>query len=403
MIPIVWIGFILSIILLLVVARKDLALAMFSASLFLGIFTPSQTFIGRITHLTERIYFTFSDPSVVLLALVVGVIPLIGGALEVSGQMDVMVRNIRIGQKAFLAFSPAFFGLLPMPGGALLSSPLVEKASDKTIKDETKVAINVWFRHILFLIYPLTPALIASAKIAELKDVYTVIPYLFPAFVFSIILGYYFWLKKLQGTIDYEGKFSARSLVLIGIILIAPLADLFIKKVFDLPVQEIATLIGISISLILSMVLGRLDLKDLGRIGKKMRPWKFASIILGMFLFLNVFKASSIPERMREFNFPPQVLCVVFGFIFGVITGRIQVPFSIVVPIYLVKFDTISPIVFAITYFSIFLGYAISPIHPCVSVSVEYFKISIRDFIKAMAVPIIVALTLMLTLSFFLF
>lgn len=403
MIPMVWIGFVLSIVLLLVIARKDLALAMLVASLLLGLFTFSPTLLGRIIHLSEMIGLTLTDPSVVLLALVVGVIPLIGGALEVSGQMDVMVKNIRIGRKAFLAFSPALLGLLPMPGGALLSAPLVEKASDKKLPNETKVAINVWFRHVLFLIYPLTPALIASTKIADLKDVYAVIPYLVPVFIFSIILGYLFWLRKIQGKIESEGNFSARSLVPIGIILAAPLADLLINLASNLPVREIATLIGVSISLILSMIFGRLGLKDLGQIWKKMRPWKFALIILGMFLFLNVFKASGIPELLEEIDFPAQVLCVILGFVFGIVTGRIQVPISIVVPIYLVKFGSMSPIIFAITYFSIFLGYAISPIHPCVSVSVEYFKISIRDFMKAMAVPTFLALALMLILSFILF
>ena len=401
MIPMVWIGFVLSIILLLVVARRDLALAMFAAAFVLGIFTLPPTDIGK------TVYSTFTAPSVVLLALVVGVIPLIGGALEASGQMDMMVKNIRIGRKAFLAFSPALLGMLPMPGGALLSAPLVEKASDKKIKNETKVALNVWFRHVLFLIYPLTPALIASVEIASVEEaeleVYTVIPYLFPAFILSVFLGYLFWLKNIQGTIDYEGKFSAKSLIPIGIILIAPLADLLIKIAFVLPVKEVATLIGVSISLILSMAFGKIGLKKLGRIVKKTRPWKFASIILGMFLFLNVFTASGIPELLEKFDFPAQVLCVILGFIFGFITGRIQVPASIVIPIYLVKFDSMTPIVFAITYFSIFLGYVISPIHPCVSVSVEYFGISIRDLLKAMAVPTFLTLAIILILSFFFF
>lgn len=394
MIPMIWIGFVLSIVLLLIVARKDLALAMFSAAILLGIFTLSPTLIGR------TIYSTFTDPSILILALAVGVIPLIGGVLETSGQMDVLVKNIRIGQKAFLAFSPAFLGMLPMPGGALLSAPLVEKAGAKKVKNETKAALNVWFRHVLFLIYPLAPPLIASAKIARL-EVYGVLPYLFPAFVFSILLGYQFWLKNIQGKINYEGEFSAKSLIPVGIILVAPLADLFIKTAFVLSVKETATLIGVFISLILSMAFGRVGLKKLGKIGKEMRAWKFALIILGMFLFLNVFIASGIPELLKEFNIPPEPLCVILGFIFGFITGRIQVPASIVIPIYLAKFVSMSSVAFAFTYFSIFLGYAISPIHPCVSVSVEYFGISIRDYLKAMVLPTFLTLSLILILSFF--
>jgi hypothetical protein len=45
---------------------------------------------------------SFVDLSVILLALAVGFIPLIGGGLNQLGQMDDLVKNLRIGKKALV-------------------------------------------------------------------------------------------------------------------------------------------------------------------------------------------------------------------------------------------------------------------------------------------------------------
>jgi Uncharacterized conserved protein len=168
---ITWLGFFVSIAVLLLVSRKNLPLALFSSAIVLGLFTISPPTIGM------KIYETLIDPSILLLAVAMGLIPLIGGVMEESGQMDGLVNNLRIGKKSFLGISPALIGMLPVPGGALLSAPLVERVGEG-IEPGRKASLNVWFRHILFLIYPISPELIVSIEIAGL-DVYDALPYLF--------------------------------------------------------------------------------------------------------------------------------------------------------------------------------------------------------------------------------
>lgn len=388
----VWTGFFISVIVLLFLARKDLAIALFAAACVLGIFTSSPGL------LLERVFLTFTDPSIVLLAMVVFFMPLIGGVLEESGQMDNLVKNMRIGKRPFLALSPAFLGMLPMPGGALLSAPLVEKAGGET-NGQIKASVNVWFRHILFLVYPLAPPLIASSKIAKL-EVYQVIPYSFPTLILAALFGYYFFLRDVKGGMDYRSQFSLRKLAIpIAVILAAPLTDLLIKSFFELPIPEAATFIGVLVSLGLGLYFGRASLGKLLLIGKEMAPWKFALIIFGMFTYLRIFTRSGAPELLAGVQMPAAVLCVLGGYILGVLTGRIQAPASIIFPIYLVRFGEMTPIVFAIIFFSIFLGYCASPIHPCVSVSLEFFNTSIRDFMTTMVPPTLIAL--IITLLFF--
>lgn len=391
----VWIGFALSIVLLLFVSRRNLALGMAVAAAVLAAFTLSPASLGA------ALWVTISDPSVLLLALIVGLIPMIGGAMETSGEMERLVSNLRIGVRPFLAFAPALLGMLPMPGGALLSAPLIERGAGHTAPD-VKAAANVWFRHVLLLIYPLGPALIASVKIAEL-DVYTVIPYLVPAFLLTLAAGYVFLLRRASGRLSQSSAFSLIGLVVpLAIILAAPLIDLLLKGTVNLPVAEIGTTVGVAVSLAAAILIGRLRFGQIRAIFLRMTPWKYTLIVLAMFVFLNVFTASGVPERIASMMLPPVILCVVIGAVLGVITGRIQAPMSIIVPIYVSTYGAMSAPVFALSYFAVFLGYILTPIHPCISVSVEYFGTSMGPFLKRMIAPAAIGLVVSLVVGLFL-
>jgi len=364
------------------------------ASVALGAFTLSLTELGQ-AFLT-----TIADPSVLLLAGVVGLIPMVGGALEVSGQMDRLVGNMRIGRKPFLAVSPAILGMLPMPGGALLSAPLVESGAGADTPADTKAAVNIWFRHTILLIYPLGPALIVSAKIAGL-DLYRVMVFLAPAFLLMSVLGYLLLLRHVDGNIGYKGRFSLRGLLTpLLIILIAPGLDLVAKRAFYLPYSEIGTAIGVTVSFVLAVIIGRLKATDIRQVWQEMRPWKFSLIIFAMFLFLNVFNLSGVPQALADINLLPVVLCVVLAFALGMITGRIQTATSIIIPIFLHKYGVMSSAVFAVTYFAVFLGYIITPVHPCVSISVGYFSTSMAALLKRLSIPVVIAVLVNLAIAF---
>ena len=390
----IWIGFVLSIVALLYISRRSLWLAMTAAAVVLALFTlPTSEMVAALTR-------TFADPSVLLITFVVGIIPLIGGALEESGEMDRLVANMRMGKRPFFAVSPALLGMLPMPGGALLSAPLIERGG-KDVPADVKTAANVWFRHAFLLVYPLGSSLIASAKIASI-GLYQAILYLFPAFLLTVFIGYFILLRHVEGRMDYEGEFSLSGLLVpLGIILSAPVIDIAMKSTLHLQYPEIGTAVGVSVSLLLAMVIGGIGGKQLPAIVAKMRPWKYAFIILAMFLFLNVFTLSGSPEILASLDLSPVLLCIVIGFVLGMITGRIQAPIAIVIPIFVTAHGAISLPAFAVTYFAIYLGYVISPVHPCVSVSIEYFSVSMSAFLRRMALPVAIVGLVDLAVAFF--
>ena len=108
-------------------------------------------------------------------------------------------------------------------------------------------------------------------------------------------------------------------------------------------------------------------------------------------MFLAIFQNSGVPELIGGLGMSNMALCVGVGFLLGLVTGRIQVPTSIIIPIYLgsAAVLTMDPWHFAIAYVSVFIGYVISPVHPSISVSLEYFGVDVKTFMIKMAVPIL--------------
>ncbi len=377
---ITWIGFLVSLVGILVISKKNLALGLISGAIILGFFTlPPAVILERILH-------TVTDSSIILLALAMGIIPVLGGTMKESGQVDSLVNNIRLSKRYLLPVSAALMGLLPMPGGALLSAPILEKGGEG-VADDLKAAINNWFRHLFILIYPLSPALIVSAKICDL-DVYHAIAYLLPAFLLALLLGYVFFLRRIHGRPIREEKFSWSGLVIpLIVILIAPVLDFSLKRAFS--IGNLATLIGVITGLLLSVALSRRGL-DLKRITLQMKPWNFALIIIGMFLYLHIFQESSAGDMIAALPLPVLTLSITAGFLLGFLTGRVQLPASIILPVYLGSVNHITPFVFALIYVSIYFGYVISPVHPCVVVTCEYFHVPLKDMVRKLAVPTLI-------------
>jgi len=386
-----WTGFLVSIATILIISRKNLPLAISAGAIVLGIFTLS------LESLFERIIYTITDPTVIVLTLAMGLIPLIGGAMKETGQIDNLVSNIRIGRRFLLPLSASIMGLLPMPGGALLSAPILDRAGEG-VSPTLKAAINNWYRHLFILIYPLAPALIVSTKICDL-DIYICILYILPVFAVAAIIGYFFFLRGIDGRFRSDSEFSARELLApLAIVLCAPTIDFTLKRVTD--IGSASTLIGVSTALLLAYLLAD-KRPHLGRLTLRMKAWNFALIIFGMFLYLHVFVETDLGGLIAELPLPPLILAVSAGFLLALLTGRVQLPASIVLPVYLASAGSITPYFFTLIYVAMYFGYIISPVHPCLIVTCEFFGISIRRMMKELALPtaIIVLIVVALTIA----
>ena len=139
-------------------------------------------------------------PELWLLAINITLIMEIGYfmAAEKNGKAIVALARRyggRHGQAISLVLIPAAIGMVPMPGGALFSAPLVgQTAQSSSNSPEWKAAVNYWFRHILEYWWPLYPVVIVTLSIFTLptwKFMLLQIPFTFVC----LGAGYFFLLR----------------------------------------------------------------------------------------------------------------------------------------------------------------------------------------------------------------
>ena len=384
-----WISFIIIIGIVMALSKYELGIILTLGAVGFAFLTGVNIIQSLINVLT--------DPSILSLIIIMILIPILGGIMEESGLMLEMIEKMRISRKSSLMMIPALFGLLPVPGGALMSAPIVQQI-DKEEDANKKVAINVWYRHMLILNYPLSSSLIIASILTDI-NLYILVLGLFPGLIVMWLIGYVTLVKNISPFPEQGQRDLKRAFHNLLPILIAPLIDLIGRLMFNFSVPEVFLLGGLVLSIWLALRFGKMKFSSVKLISKKMRIWRFPLIIFSMFLFLEVFTLSGAPEEIASVDLPVFIL-ILLGFFLGFATGRIQLPVSILIPIYLAQFTGITMVLldFIFIYTSSSLGYLLTPIHPCVSYSTKYFKTNFFKAVKILGKPILISFMLLIGL-----
>jgi integral membrane protein (TIGR00529 family) len=109
----------------------------------------------------DRIFSTDNLLLLVALTLVIW----LSSQMSSAGLLRDLVDAVRqrMSRRSAMAMLPAVIGLLPMPGGALFSAPLVDECdSDRTMASMSKTQVNYWFRHVWEFWWPLYPGVLLA-------------------------------------------------------------------------------------------------------------------------------------------------------------------------------------------------------------------------------------------------
>ena len=386
-----WLSFVIIIGIVMALSKYELGIILTIGSVGFAILAGVDILQSLINVLT--------DPSILSLIIIMTLIPILGGIMEESGLMIEMIQKMRISRKSSLMMIPALFGLLPAPGGALMSAPIVQQI-DPEADPNMKVSINVWYRHMLIIIYPLSSSLILASLLTGI-NLYILVLVLLPGLIIMWLIGYITLVKNISPFSEQGERDLKRAFHNLLPILIAPIIDFIGRTFFNIPVPELFLLVGLVFSIWVALKFGDMKFSKIKTISKKMKIWRFPLIIFSMFIFLEVFIMSGADDEIASVGLSVFLL-ILIGFFLGFATGRIQLPVSIIIPIYMSQFTGITvPLLlldFIFIYTSIALGYLITPIHPCVSYSTEYFETSFLKAIKILGKPTIISFTLLIGL-----
>jgi integral membrane protein (TIGR00529 family) len=247
---------------------------------------------------------SFGMPENYLLPVVILLLLFFTESLNEAGRMERTVTALKSwlnNKKMLLAGLPALVGLLPMPGGAIFSAPLVASIDGSGELDaRQKVAINYWFRHIWEYWWPLYTGVILAIRYSELPTAIFIliqIPFTFAA----AIGGYFFILKNVKrgnfGNSENQKLEPAAFLSAIG-----PIAILVFISVLGSAVLPKIGLTG-TLSSLLSMLIGLIIAIAVVFCGntsawipslsmlKKTSTWEIVILVIGILAFSATIKA----------------------------------------------------------------------------------------------------------------
>jgi integral membrane protein (TIGR00529 family) len=370
-------------ILLLVRKKVSYGVAIIVGSLIIGVFSGFS--LGEFVDCAGE---TLRDEQTLTLVAVITLIGIMGYSFKQTGRIDVTINELRgiSGEKTILAAIPAAFGMLPIPGGALMSAPVIEPEADRLkLTPEHKTYLNLWFRHALLIVFPLSTTLILPASLAGIS-VFSMIKLLVPLFVVAVVTGYVVGLRPIK---RHEGHPGGGSLLRV-VYGLSP-----ILLVITLNAAGIPLVVGLILGLVLLFLESNLGVKQSFQITVRGISINMAVAMVGIMFFRQVVNTSPVVTEVMDLleGSPAALLIVGLPIVVSIFMGLALLSIGVCFPL----LEPISPFslpVFAtILYTSAFAGYLASPLHLCLILTKEYFHSSLfgvyRRFLPSVGVIIL--------------
>jgi len=384
---------------------KNLAISIFAGTVTLAVWSGhSVSTIGSIT------WAEFYSIDNAMLSAIIFLVIWLSSQMAKAGIMGDLVNTIKskLSVKGAIAVLPAIIGLLPMPGGAIFSAPLVDDCDENSIIDPVlKTKINYWFRHIWEYTWPLYPGLILTSNIVNLP-IWQLFLLGLPMTAAAVATGYFFLLRKVKNQKIIKKKSEKGLFKLISPILVVIVVYLVILVFFP-KISTISKYLPMSIGLLSAMILLQFErpisLRNWKDIIINKKPVIMVLIVVlvsiyGAFIEAKMPNGVLLMDQMRmeldNLGIPIIALIMIIPFVSGLTTG-ITVGFagaSIPIAISLLGSDPafyqlLSTVSLAFSFG--FMGVMMSPVHICLIVTNEHFKTSLAKSLTSL-LPLIISM-----------
>lgn len=366
------------VIIWMVANRKEFSLAIIIGAMLMAISIPKK--------IPDILLKTATDYKVISLIAIVVMIKMLAVILQetelLQGLIDLMQK--KLSYKGMLIAIPSILGLLPVPGGALLSAPLIDvHGKMASTRKELLMAINLWYRHIWFIIFPLATPLVLLSDFSG-ENIFNIIGVQIPLFLFAFFIGYFF--VRRAGNVEREKKENKGDLkglfpILIPVSIAMPLS--FFISTYS------SFLISLPVGIFVAFIISEKKSFDFIKRGISV---SLAVAIFGIMFLKNIIFESGVTDVISSHlvHFPVVFTIASLSFLIGLLTAHNIAAIGILYPILSPFLDSIGLV--SLLYISSFMGYLISPIHPCVVLTYDYFRPKFTDAYKLLIPPSITVL-----------
>ncbi len=316
----------------------------------------------------------------------------LGSLLTSLGYLEKLAnacRHLYGGNRTAVAMLPFLIGLMPMPGGALLSAPLVDNVlAEPKYSPEFKTAANYWFRHLVEPFWPIYPGVILTQGITGMP-IFKVSLLQIPIAVVMAILGGIFYSRKIDQ--EHGLKVNTRkSIVDILSTLWPVLGAIAVYAVFRIDIVW-----AVAVGLAALIIVARPAWPKLWEATMKGFSYKMILLVFGILSFQTILELTgainSVPRLAANFDLPPEVVIFLVCFTLGLLTGMVAafVGMGYTLLAGFLYQPNLIPGNILLAYLSGYLGMLLSPTHLCLILSNSYFKADLGKAYRQMATPVL--------------
>ena len=348
----------------------------FSLSILTGSFIIAATSEAPLDVIVEAGRQTVTDPNTLNLAVAVALIAVLGYSLKETSLMTELIEGLRgvLPARVLMAMIPAMFGLLTMPGGALMSAPFNEPEADRLgLRPEQKTYVNVWFRHLWYWASPLSPVAILAASLAGFS-LNGFLAAQLPILVVALAIGFLVSSAFIKDGERINRGAKGLPEVARGL---APIVAAVVLSAAGVPIW-----MALALAVALVFIIRRVPPgKALEMVRSGVR-WDLVAAVVSMLFFRFVVESSGSVEALFEsatgLGVPLMAILIVVPLLVGSISGTPTMGIGIIFPLLVPLLGDYNVYVVSIIYAGLIGGYLASPMHLCLILTNSYYKSDLR-------------------------
>ena len=320
--------------------------------------------------------------------------------MEIKGLLLRLSHTLEsVGPKVALHVVPAIIGLVPMPGGALVSATAVKGLVGRLgLSPAQATYVNFWFRHLWEASIPVYPAVVAASVVLAVP-LGTVVTTMLPSVPLLAVMGAIVSWRLLKG-VDCE-----RAPSLTGRAFLAELvrAAWPVILLVGLVMGGLEAAFAFVLVLVLLCVQQRVSKGELRKAMRYALNARILVLLFAVMLYKVIVEESGAAHALfvdlSALGVPPAFMLVALPMLIGFATGLsvafVGVSFPLLLP-FMGNGDGLSGPALFLAYVAGIVGYKASPLHLCLVLTIEYFQARLADVYRLIVPPLIAVLAVAL-------
>lgn len=360
-----------------------------------------------VTGIPRSLWVSATSLQSLSLAVVVSMILVLSQCMEKTGRMVRMLdhfKGILSHPRINIIVFPSIIGLLPMPGGAIFSAPMVKELGRTLKLSGAQLSfVNYWFRHIWEYWWPMYPGFLLIIVMSEIHMALFIIC-MMPVSICATGFGY----LKLRKEITVLGPPPAadksvipflKDLFPIGIVIVIGLGMGWALSALipDFRAgKELGLIMALAVAVAWIMIQDNMGAVTLIRIIFQPELVKMIYMIFAIFAFKQILEDShavnAVSGELVMLKIPVVIITILLPFLVGMVTGItvacVGATLPIILPlIHAVDHGQIMPAYMMLLLCSGFTGVLLSPLHLCLILSNHYFNADMKDVYRRLWMP----------------